>query len=252
MTGELKINQLLQKLPKNIVLLSGWLVDEGYSYELQQRYRKSGWLKSIGKGAMIRSGDELLLSGAITALQNQAGANIHIGSRSALNLLGVSQYLQLNVSEMSVFAAGQFVWPGWFTKNNWDVNARLHCTSLFKEDEIGLVDYADAELNMKISGPARAIMECLWLAPQQFSLNEVKEIMDGLTTIRPAIAQKLLENCNSVKVKRLFLFLAEKSEHTWVNYIDTSKIDLGAGKRSVTNKGVLVSKYQLVVPEDLI
>lgn len=84
MTGELKINQLLQKLPKNIVMLSGWLVDKGYSYELQQRYRKSGWLKSIGKGAMIRSGDELLLSGAITALQNQAGANIYIGGRSAL------------------------------------------------------------------------------------------------------------------------------------------------------------------------
>lgn len=252
MTGELKINQLLQKLPKGLVLLSHWLAYEGYPYELQQRYRKSGWLKSIGKGAMVRTGDELLLSGAITALQNQAGANVHVGGRSALEQLGVTHYLQVNAKELTIFAAGQFSWPIWFTKNKWDFDARLHCTSLFKEEELGLVDYTDGELNMKISGQARAIMECLSLAPQHFSLIEAKEIMEGLTTIRPAVAQDLLENCKSVKVKRLFLFLAEKAEHSWFKYIDTTKVDLGAGKRSLADDGVLISKYQLVVPRELI
>jgi hypothetical protein len=68
-----KINRLMQQLPKGLVLLPTWLLSEGYSYGLQQRYRTSGWLKSIGKGAMIRSGDTLVLSGAIAALQQQVG-----------------------------------------------------------------------------------------------------------------------------------------------------------------------------------
>ena len=252
MTRDLKINKLIQKLPKGIVLLSPWLVSEGYSYELQQRYRKSGWLKSIGKGAMIRTGDELLLSGAIAALQTQAKASIHIGGRSALGQLGVAHYLQVNAKELTLFAAGQFKLPVWFITNNWDLEVKMYCTNLFTRKELGLVDYRDGELEMKISGAARAIMECLSLAPQRFSLVEAKEIMEGLTTIRPTVVQELLENCKSVKVKRLFLFLAEKADHSWFKYIDAQKIDLGSGNRSLASNGVLVSKYQLVVPRELI
>ena len=55
-----KINQLIQQLPAGTILLSAWLNAEGYPYELQQKYRKSGWLTSVGTGAMIRTGDKLL------------------------------------------------------------------------------------------------------------------------------------------------------------------------------------------------
>ncbi|MDD2799463.1 MAG: type IV toxin-antitoxin system AbiEi family antitoxin [Bacteroidales bacterium] len=249
---ESKINKLLQNLPKGLVLLSPWLVAEGYSYELQQRYRKSGWLKSIGKGAMVRNGDELLLSGAIAALQTQAKVSIHIGGRSALGQLGVAHYLQVNPKELTLFADGQFNQPLWFSKNTWDFEPKLYCTTLFSNEGLGLVDYTDGELKMKMSGAARAMMECLSLAPQQFSLVEAKEIMEGLTTIRPTVVQELLENCKSVKVKRLFLFLAEKADHSWFKYVDINKIDLGSGNRSLVKKGVLVAKYQLVVPKELI
>lgn len=36
MKQELKINQLIQNLPKGLVLLSSWMATEGYPYELQQ------------------------------------------------------------------------------------------------------------------------------------------------------------------------------------------------------------------------
>jgi len=90
------------------------------------------------------------------------------------------------------------------------MEAKLYCTLLLKNKEIGMVDYIDGELKMKISGAARAIMECLLLNPNQFKLNEAYEIMDGLTTLRPAQAQELLENCKSIKVNRLFLFFCRK------------------------------------------
>jgi len=252
MIKESKINTLVQKLPKGLVLLSPWLCAEGYPHELQQRYRKSGWLKSIGKGAMIRTGDELMLSGAISSLQNQANASVHIGGRSALEQLGLAHYLQVNSTELTLFAEGQFSMPLWFRKNKWDFEAKLYCNSLFNNKEIGLVDYKSGELNMKISGAARAIMECLSLTPNQFSLSEAYELMDGLTTIRPVQVQELLENCKSIKVKRLFLYFAEKAGHSWFKYIDIKKIDLGSGNRSLVRDGVLVSKYQLVVPKEFV
>jgi hypothetical protein len=42
--------------------------------------------------------------------------------------------------------------------------------------------------------------------------------------------QKLLEDCTSVNVKCVFLYLAEKAKHAWLKL---DKIDLGRGKRSL-------------------
>lgn len=247
-----KINKLIQAFPKGLVLLSPWLVSEGYSYELQQRYRTSGWLKFIGKGAMLKTGDSLVLSGAITALQTQAGLNIHVGGRSALEQLGVAHYLQVNSQETTLFADGKTSLPLWFTNNQWDTKIKLFHVSLFKDDTVGLTDYQEGELGMKISNAARAMMECLSLSPHQFSLTEDYELMEGLSTLRPVQVQTLLEQCKSVKVKRLFLFLSEKAGHAWFKHIDTAQIDLGTGARSLTEEGVFVAKYQLVLPKELV
>jgi hypothetical protein len=54
---QLKINIFLQSMPSGAVLLSSWLQDQGCRFNLQKRYRKSGWLESVRTGAMIRAGD---------------------------------------------------------------------------------------------------------------------------------------------------------------------------------------------------
>ena len=47
--------------------------------------------------------------------------------------------------------------------------------------------------------------------------------------IKPFSAvQELLENCSSVKVKRMFLYLADKFKHLWLDLIDLSNVDLGS------------------------
>ncbi|VEI63157.1 Protein of unknwon function (DUF2893) [Serratia fonticola] len=91
--------------------------------------------------------------------------------------------------------------------------------------------------SVKVSGPARAIMECLYLAPKSQPLMEVYELMESLNNLRPATVQKLLESCSSVKVKRLFLYLADKAGHEWLSYINIQNIDLGTGKRSIVEGG---------------
>jgi hypothetical protein len=71
--------------------------------------------------------------------------------------------------------------------------------------------------------------------------------MEGFTTLRPKLVSELLECCNSIKVKRLFLFLAEHYNHTWVRSI--SKVDLGSGKRLVVKNGCFDRKYGITVPK---
>jgi hypothetical protein len=251
MNNKTKINSLIQSLPRGSVLLPSWLLTQGYSYELQQVYRKSGWLKSIGKGAMLKSGDSLVLTGALSTLQNIENLNIHIGGRSALELQGLAHYLQINNPETTLFVNGRIKLPLWFTNNDWNVKTQLFRLSLLNDETLGMIDYQDGELTMKISNPARAIMECLALCPDKFPLSESFELMEGLASLRPAKVQELLENCKSLKVKRLFLHFAEKINHSWFKYLDTSKINFGSGNRSLVESGVLVSKYKLVLPKEL-
>jgi len=74
-------------------------------------------------------------------------------------------------------------------------------------------------------------------------------IMEGLTSLKPSEVQKLLEACTSIKVKRLFLYFAEVSNHTWFNYLDVDKINLGSGKRSIVKDGSYNEKYKITVPQ---
>jgi hypothetical protein len=246
-----KISRLMQEYPKGLVLLSSWLVSEGYPYELQQQYRKSGWLKSIGNGAMLKSNDPFLLSGALAALQSRANINIHLGGRSALELNGIAHYLQLNSPEATLFAPGKTKLPSWFINNKWDAVYKISRITLFNSDSVGLADYQNAGISMKISSSGRAMMECLSLCPNEFSLTEAYELMEGLSTLRPKQVQELLESCKSIKTKRLFLYFAERAGHSWFKYIDKTKIDLGSGNRSLAHHGVLVSEYNLVLPKEL-
>jgi hypothetical protein len=252
MDNRTKINKLIQSLPKGSVILPSWLRTQGYSYELQQIYRKGGWLKSIGKGAMLKSGDELVLTGALSAIQNVENLNLHIGGRSALELQGLAHYLQINDYETTLFVNGRAKIPTWFLENNWNVKTKIFRLSFFENDEIGMNDYQEGELTMKISSPARAIMECLALCPDKFPLTESFELMEGLNSLRPAKVQELLQNCKSVKVKRLFLFFAEKTQQVWFKYLDLSKINLGTGNRTICEGGTFVSKYKLILPKELL
>jgi hypothetical protein len=74
--------------------------------------------------------------------------------------------------------------------------------------------------------------------------------MGNLVTLRPDTVQGLLEACHSVKVKRLFLYMAESQEHSWLARVNLSKVDLGKGKRVIIPHGRYDQKYRITVPVD--
>jgi hypothetical protein len=247
---ESKINQLLQNQPSGVVLLSSWLAEQGYSLDLQKRYRRSNWLESLGSGAMKRTGDKVDFTGALYAIQAQKGMSIHIGAKSALAFLGKAQYLELDTQKVLLFGAKDERLPTWFNQYSWGVDVSYHSSS-FLPRELGITTKDLPTFKLSISGAARAMMECLYLVPEEQSLVECYELMESLNNLRPVLVQKLLEQCTSVKVKRLFLYLAEKAKHAWFDYLQLDEIDLGKGKRSLVNKGTYISKYQITVPKEL-
>ena len=75
--------------------------------------------------------------------------------------------------------------------------------------------------------------------------------MEMLSLVPPFKVQELLEDCKSIKVKRLFLYMAEKAGHDWLKMLDLSKISLGTGKRATVKNGVYNAKYQITIPKEL-
>jgi hypothetical protein len=247
---ESKINRLPYLQPPGVVLQSIWLVQEGYSHDLQQRYKKSKWLKSIGTGAFIRTGEQVTYEGAIYALQKQSGSTIHPGGRTALSLLGKAHYLELATKRIVLFGGSKDNLPAWFKHYDWGPKIEYHETSFLPPD-IGLTEIEIKNFSIKVSGAIRAILECLYLAPQRQELIECFELMEGLNNLPPKQVQTLLENCNSIKVNRLFLYMAEKAAHSWFSYLDLKNINLGSGKRSIVKNGVYIDKYKITIPKEL-
>ena len=245
-----KINKLLQLQPPGVVLLSSWLSEHGYSLELQKRYRKSNWLESIGSGAMKRAGEKVDVTGALYALQFQKEMSVHIGAKSALAYLGKVQYLELHSKKLYLFGNQNEKLPTWFNEHPWGLEVNYFSTSFLPPD-IGLTLIDVTTFQVKISNAAQAIMECLYLVPEKQPLLECYELMESLNNLPPGKVQALLEACNSIKVKRLFLYLAEKCNHNWFNHLKPEKIDLGSGKRSLAKNGTYVAKYQITVPKEL-
>jgi len=243
-----KLNQLLNSWPSGAVYLASWLHQQGIGYDLQRKYRTSGWLATIGTGALVRKGDRFDWVGAIHALQSQGNFSVHVGGKTALQLQGYAHFIPLGKGNgLSLYSSNKENLPKWFRTYNWGYRLEHFCTNLFGSTQIGLLEKDQGTLKIKISSPERAIMEFLYLVPQEESFEEAVLLMEGLTTLRPKITQELLELCTSTKVKRLFLYLAENCNHAWVKKLDLSKINLGVGKRQIVEGGHLNTKYNITV-----
>lgn len=247
---ESKLKRLLSLSSPGTVLLASWLERQGISRDLQTRYRRSGWLESVGPGAFYRLADQVTWHGALHSLQQQAGLPIHAGALTALSLRGFAHYLRLGGETVYLLSPRGTKLPKWFKTYDWAVPVKHLPTSMLP-DELGLEDYQQQGYSVRIAGPERAMLECLHLAPRVFDLSECFQVMEGLGTLRPDLVSELLEACTSIKAKRLFLYMAEKANHQWLRFVDTADLDLGSGERSLSKGGVYIPKYHLVVPAEL-
>ena len=247
-----KINYLLKNWPKNTVAVYDWLDEQGIYRQLAGQYAKSGWIERIGQGAFKRSGDVVDWSGGVYTLQKQLKMSVHPAGKTALQIQGNAHYIPANLKQTKIvlFGSKNEKLPAWFKKYRWDDDVRYTMTDVFGQElSLGFTTYNTGSFEIKISSPERAALELCYQVPIRESFDELEQIMSGLATLRPKVVQELLEKCGSIKAKRLFMYLAEKHSHAWVNKVNLEKVDFGTGKRALTNNGHYDNKYKIVVPK---
>ena len=247
-----KLNQLITENKRGIVFTSDFLGKKGYSNDLIKRYRRSGWLDAVGRGAYKIKHDKLDWIGGVFTLQNQLALSVHPGGKTALLLKGYSHYAKLRDHEVFLYGQPREKLPAWFREYDWGVAVTYRTSNLFPGSlKAGLLDFPDPGFTITISSPERAAFEMLNNVPVKQSFDEALKIMESLTTLRPDVVQDLLLHCNSVKVKRLFLYLAEYCRHHWFSRLNFDGINLGSGNREIYAGGQLDKKYKITVPKTI-
>ncbi|WP_373487122.1 type IV toxin-antitoxin system AbiEi family antitoxin domain-containing protein, partial [Blastomonas sp.] len=229
----------------------------GYSSALRSQYVSAGWLDSPARRVYRRSRTPLTWQQVVMSLQTLLDLPLAVGGRTALEQQGYAHYLSAQMREVHLYGPKRP--PTWLGSLPLDLTFHWHNSlRLFPGDadappEPSPVMFSAAGMHLPIrySSKERAILELLDELPERESFHQVDALMEGLSDLSPRRLQTLLEACASVKVKRLFLFFADRHRHAWRSRLDVSRIDLGSGKRVLVKGGKLDPNYHITVPSDL-
>lgn len=246
-----KLNELLANWLPGAVYTASWLRENGYGPDLLHGYKQSGWIRSFGRGAYVRFNDEPTWEGGLYAIQQQLEIQVYVGGITALQLQGYAHYIAPQLSKCHLYTPKKLKLPKWFRTHEWKVKIKLHISTLLETSDLAKKQIVHNQIPITIAAPERAILEMLSHVNSESSFTHAWQIMEGLSTLRPEIMQALLELCNSVKVARLCLYMAEKNQLQWYKRLKPRAINLGSGKRSIVKGGKLNENYQITVPGKL-
>ena len=272
-----KLNALQRLLPEGLVASTQWLKDAGYSSALRSKYVSSGWLEQPARGIYKRPGAETHWQHIVVSLQSIMRLPVSVGGLTALEMQGYGHYVPLGDQKRVVLYAETRI-PKWLDEVSSSIQFQTHnARRLFKteaikraidtlpeipfepkevqarplDDGLRLHVWSDRAWPMIMSTPERAILEFLDDVPTRQSFDHAADLFTGLANLSPRRMQKLLEICDSVKVKRLFLWFAERNAHAWFGRLELTSIDTGRGNRVIARNGRLDAKYQITVPEGM-
>ncbi|BBD98871.1 hypothetical protein SAMIE_1023720 [Sphingobium amiense] len=252
-----KLNRLQQELPEGLLVDAAWLEAHGYSSALRSQYVSSGWLDNPARRVYRRSRAPLTWEQAVTSLQTLLKLPLTVGGRTALEQQGYAHYLSASLREVHLYGPKRP--PTWLDSLPLDVKFHWHNSlRLFPGDDqsgapspVMLSGGGLISFSIRYSSKERAVLELLDELPDHESFHQVDALMEGMSDLSPRRLQTLLEACASVKVKRLFLFFADRHNHAWRSRLDMTRIDLGSGKRVLVKGGKLDPHYHITVPSDL-
>ena len=242
--------KLLEHWPSGLAATTPWMQSFGVTSQLVQRYMKSGWIEPLGHGAYKKTKDTVEWYGALASIQQQLSVPVHLGGPTALAAQGSAHYIRLGKERVFLFSRLLQKLPRWFQTRDWG-NPIEHVTTTFLPEGLGITEQDYNGVLLRMSSRERAILESLYLSPQHYDLLECYQVMEGMFDIRPHLVQELLVQCKSVRVKRLFLFMANKATLPVLEHLDLSTIDLGTGDRCIVENGVYNAQYKLSVPKEL-
>lgn len=203
----------------------------GVSPKLAADYAKNGWLVRLAQGVYAFPNDDFSVYGALLFLQRHV-TGLHVGGKSALALHGIRH--NLGRDTLVLWGDTRYALPAWFTSR---FPARYVYANLFNWPATdlpvktlgtppGLPDH------LCVAVAERAVLEMLYDTGTRQSLEEARNLFDGLRSPRKELLGQLLACCTSVKTVRLFLTWARETQVVDVDdLLARYSIHTGSNKR---------------------
>lgn len=206
------IKRLQAGLPRGAPFDLATLDQFGVSPQLAAYYAGEGWLVRLAQGVYAFPNDDFGVDGALMFLQGRV-PSLHVGGKSALARQGVRHNLS-NREALVLWGESRFMLPAWFTSRfpARYVHARLfdwpddHLAGKTLTTPLGLPD------GLRVAVPERAVLELLYEVGVKQSLEEARNLFDGLRSPRRDLLGQLLSCCTNVKAVRLCLAWARETD----------------------------------------
>lgn len=250
---QLLSNESLEKiLPEGLVVDRAWLNAQGVSRPNIDYYLRTNRLEAVARGAYRRPGPALKWEHLVYSLQ-ELGYLVHVGGRAALELQGYTHYLSMSGKQQIDLYGVRHI-PTSLLTSSPPIKLVVHSADLFSDlpaEAITTKPFGHWDWLIKYATPELAILQLLSAVNTEADFSVMDKFFESAVTLRPTLLNNLLGTCKQVKAKRLFLWFANRHNHAWLKQIETSKINLGSGKRVIAVGGALDKQYQITVPREM-
>ena len=228
---------VLARLPRGEPLSTAALRDYGVSEFRASDLARSGWLTHLGRGVYMLPGDTLFRDGCLAFLTHRV-AGLHVGGKTALDWRGVRHYVRFR-EVLTLWGDEPKRLPTWFTER---FPSQYQSTQLFDDrlpEGLGLQSLPAGHPDVFVSVPERALLELLSDVGKAQPLEEARQLVELLHTLREKLLDQLLEHTTRIKVVRLAELLARELALPWAAAAKRHSQRIGGGKRwlAVTKSG---------------
>ncbi len=207
------LKELQTRLPRGIPIDIQAARSVGVSSALAWHYLQTGWLVRLERGVFMFPNDELQRDPCLKFLAKRI-PGLHVGGKTALAWRGFRH----NVSSrehLVVWGDVRRSLPDWFVSR---FPCRYVSKNLFSKDlplGFGLQSLPEAPDGPLVSVPERALLEMLTEVGVKQGVEEARNIMESVRSLRLDVLATLLEHCPRVKAHRLCVQWAEELALDW-------------------------------------
>lgn len=246
-------------LPYGMLATRKWLMARGLSGHALDNAVKSKRLLPLAPGVYSQYTRDLRWEGVVASLQYMEGAStpsVYAGGLTALSVMEMPDLPPAGALDVHLYANDRP--PAWLfrlplpEKFKWRSAKNLWPESVAAdEDYLEACGWDMGLPPLHVSCPERALMEALMSVPKGIDFDQADGLMREQILMSPRKLDALLGACRSVKVKRLFFWLAARANHHWLGDLDRARYDLGSGKRVLEEGGKLDREHLITVPHHM-
>ena len=222
---------VVAELPRGEPLGVNLLAKHGVTPYRASALARSGWLVHLARGVYMLPGATLTREGCLAFL-NERITGFHVGSKTALDWRGVRHNVGFR-EVLSLWGNDRVALPSWFTTK---FPSRYQVTQLFEphlKKNFGLQPLPDGRSDVLVSVPERAMLELFSDVGKNQPLEEARQLVEGLHSLRKKVLEELLAHVTRIKVIRLAESLSQEFDLPWADLAKHHSQRLGGGKRWV-------------------